>query len=278
MENKLFYHFWSLGCEASPFDTNKGYSYLTEANDKKFIENLFAIPELIGTGKFRFYILELLNIYMNVLFDENQPSNKIINCYEWIDHTLKLFEYNDRRNDRRNDRIRYFVSTLIYPFITNFKPSTKISVLMEEGNFQIMKSLNRSDPFFFQFTTTTINININTPLNSPINIPINIPFDNPIDTRKVTNSNTKKVGYSQKVKTVAIIELLKLLNISTAKNDLTKICRLIAVLTGDSYDSIHNDKQKGIKFDKNHIQEITDINQKFNELNIKVFIDINKTY
>jgi hypothetical protein len=49
-----------------------------------------------------------------------------------------------------------------------------------------------------------------------------------------------------KVRSVVILELLKKMQCGTAHNDLTKICKLIAFLTGNSYDRIYNELQKVI--------------------------------
>lgn len=51
---------------------------------------------------------------------------------------------------------------------------------------------------------------------------------------------------SIKVRTVVILEILKQIQLGTAHNDLTKICKLVAFLTGNSYNSIYNEAQKGI--------------------------------
>ena len=83
---------------------------------------------------------------------------------------------------------------------------------------------------------------------------------------------------SIKVKAVAITEMLKQIHLGTANNDLTKICRLISFLTGNSYNSIYNEMQKGIEFTKFHKKQIEEINKIFSELNASISIDINKQY
>jgi len=82
-----------------------------------------------------------------------------------------------------------------------------------------------------------------------------------------------------KVKSVAIIELLKLLDKGTAQNDLTDICKFIGFVTGNSHKSIYNDVQNGISFNpKHHTKDIEKANELFNALNISISIDKQKQY
>jgi len=64
-----------------------------------------------------------------------------------------------------------------------------------------------------------------------------------------------------KIRAVAILELLNTLNAGTAHNDRTKICKLIAFLTGNSYHRIYNETKKGITFTNYHTKDITEINK-----------------
>jgi len=82
-----------------------------------------------------------------------------------------------------------------------------------------------------------------------------------------------------KVKSVAIMELLKLLDKGTAHNDLTDICKFIGFITGNSHKSIYNDVQNGISFNpKHHAKDIEKANELFNSLNISISIDKQKQY
>jgi hypothetical protein len=83
---------------------------------------------------------------------------------------------------------------------------------------------------------------------------------------------------SIKVRTVVILEILKQIQLGTAHNDLTKICKLVAFLTGNSYNSIYNETQKGIYFSKFHCKQIDEANKILKELNVSISIDINKQY
>jgi hypothetical protein len=79
-----------------------------------------------------------------------------------------------------------------------------------------------------------------------------------------------------KVRSVVILEMLK--QMGAAHNDLTKICKLIAFLTGNSYNSIYNELQKGVYFSKTHSRHIDEANKLLAELNTSISIDKNKQY
>jgi hypothetical protein len=83
---------------------------------------------------------------------------------------------------------------------------------------------------------------------------------------------------SIKVRSAVILELLKKLQLGKAQNDLTKICKLIAFLTGNSYDRIYNELQKGIYFSKFHGKQIDEANKILAELNTSISIDKDKQY
>jgi len=96
----------------------------------------------------------------------------------------------------------------------------------------------------------------------------------PCETPEKDNPNAASI----KVRSVTILELLQKLQLGTAHNDLTKICKLIAFLTGNSYNSIYNEVQKGIYFSKFHSKQIDEANKILEELNALISIDINKQY
>ena len=83
---------------------------------------------------------------------------------------------------------------------------------------------------------------------------------------------------SIKVRSVIILEMLKQMQLGAAHNDLTKICKLIAFVTGNSYNSIYNEMQKGVYFSNFHGKQIDEANKIFKELNASISIDKNKQY
>jgi hypothetical protein len=86
-------------------------------------------------------------------------------------------------------------------------------------------------------------------------------------------SNTEENVASLKVRSMVILELLKKQKIGTAYNDLTKICRLIAFLTGNSYKSIYAELQKGVRFTKYHLGHIAEANRILGELGAGIVIE-----
>ncbi|MDR1756997.1 MAG: hypothetical protein LBR65_08615 [Culturomica sp.] len=83
---------------------------------------------------------------------------------------------------------------------------------------------------------------------------------------------------SIKVRSVIILELLNKLQLGTAYNDLSKICKLIAFLIGNSYNNIYNQLQKGIYFCQFHTKQIDEANKILSDLNTSISIDKNKQY
>ena len=83
---------------------------------------------------------------------------------------------------------------------------------------------------------------------------------------------------SIKVRSVVVLELLRKMQLGTAQNDLSKICRLTAFLTGNSYNTIYNEMQKGINFSKFHSKQIDEANKIFEELNASISINKEKQY
>jgi len=81
-----------------------------------------------------------------------------------------------------------------------------------------------------------------------------------------------------KVKAITILLLLEKLQISRANHDLTKICRLIAFLTDNSYRKIYAELQKGIILSEYHNQQIQQINKILSELNLETTINPDKNY
>lgn len=94
------------------------------------------------------------------------------------------------------------------------------------------------------------------------------------ETHEKDNHDTASI----KVRSVVILELLKKMQLGTAYNDLTKICKLIAFVTGNSYNSIYNEIQKSICFSKFHSKQIDEANKMLEELNASILIDKNKQY
>jgi hypothetical protein len=82
-----------------------------------------------------------------------------------------------------------------------------------------------------------------------------------------------------KVRAVSLLKMLNEMGLGTAKNDLTKICKLIAFILEGGYKSIYTQMQKGITFSKNyHCKQIEEVNEIFKNLNSTISIDMEKQY
>ena len=100
----------------------------------------------------------------------------------------------------------------------------------------------------------------------------------PAEPPEKDNGEVPAQSASIKLRSVIILELLKKMQLGAAHNDLTKICRLIAFLTGGSYRSIYNEIQKGVCFSKFHTTQIDEANKILADLNASISIDKNKQY
>jgi hypothetical protein len=96
----------------------------------------------------------------------------------------------------------------------------------------------------------------------------------PTETPEKVNPDVASI----KVRSVVILEMLKKMQLGMAHNDLTKICKLIAFLTGNSYKGIYNEIQKGVYFSTFHGKQIDEANKILKELNASISIDINKQH
>ena len=85
------------------------------------------------------------------------------------------------------------------------------------------------------------------------------------------NVDTPKSG-TNKVKTVLLYELLKLIGKGKSQNDLSKISRLAAYMFSSTESNIYNDAQPGIRLTKYHQKEIEKLNSLLKDLDIPIEI------
>jgi hypothetical protein len=98
-------------------------------------------------------------------------------------------------------------------------------------------------------------------------------------TKALTNTENESAdSVNMKVKAVVILELLKEMKSGVAHNDRSKISKLIAFLTGNSYQKIYNELRNGICLTNYHSQQIDDVNKIFTELNMSISICKDKEY
>lgn len=89
---------------------------------------------------------------------------------------------------------------------------------------------------------------------------------------------TDKTKGSNKIRTVVIYELLNKLKRGKSFNDLSKICNLVAYLTGGSPRKIYNEAQKGIQFTDYHKKELSEVNQILADLSLDIELKKDKEY
>lgn len=83
---------------------------------------------------------------------------------------------------------------------------------------------------------------------------------------------------TMKVQVVTLMEILKQIGIDKSNTDLSKMIRLIAFLTGKSYDKMYNEANKGIVLKSFHQKDINEINKLLKDINSKITISINEEY
>ncbi|MFZ4799520.1 MAG: hypothetical protein ACOYMA_18630 [Bacteroidia bacterium] len=252
MEKHLYYHFWMLKDTEMPFDIEKEYCYLQDANDKKFIANYMVSREYLSYLFENEHLPELLNIYLNVIYDENHPENIKTKAIDWISHTIEIL--------LEADIFFNFINLKILEHIVkDFKPSNKINILkLDEKKIPQRMSLDRSDPFFTLFITVSFNID----------------FKKHKAQEKIEDEVDDEIKYAPKiridynVRTALLILILKKINITRNEKDVTKICRLISMLTGQSYNSLYQDLIAGIQLLDKNKKSITEMNSILNDLDI----------
>ena len=94
-----------------------------------------------------------------------------------------------------------------------------------------------------------------------------------------TDENTAdKAKGSNKIRTVVVYELLHKLGKGKSFNDLSKICNLVAYLTGGSPRKIYNEAQKGIQFTDYHKKELSEVNKILADLSLGIELKKDKEY
>ncbi|MBP3202082.1 MAG: hypothetical protein J6M31_00535 [Bacteroidales bacterium] len=87
-----------------------------------------------------------------------------------------------------------------------------------------------------------------------------------------------KAKGSNKIRTAVIYEILNKLGKGKSFNDLSKICNLVAYLTGGSPRKIYNEAQKGIQFTDYHKKELSEVNKILSDLSLGIELKKDKEY
>ena len=129
------------------------------------------------------------------------------------------------------------------------------------------------DMAYFQEFKSTLNEELT--FLSPL-IPQITPHENTENQSQTTEKNENII--SKKVRAIVISELLKIIRAGKAQNDLTKICKLIVFLTGNSFKSTYYELQQGVTFTQYHYTQIDEVNKILSDLSIPIAIDRNTQY
>jgi len=229
MSEQIFYHFWSTTYEMAPFDLNQSYSYSTRANDERFLKQ-FVDYRKYGGQSYLEYTFDLLELYLDVLYDNNDPDKLKKDALYWIEHTESILKES-------NEDFNFLHDNKIVKIIDNFKPNTYIKVNIIDKSTSKTKSFLRTDPFFNQFGAE----------------------NKPVKNEEIELDNIEKIP--TKIKMIVIFEILKQLEKGKAYNDVTKMCRLVSFLTGASEKKIINYSMKRFRFTNYHNEHIDNINQ-----------------
>lgn len=97
---------------------------------------------------------------------------------------------------------------------------------------------------------------------------------------KTVNNQSDETGTSgtTKVKTATLLQILKKAGAGKSDIDLSKLIRLIAYLTGQSYPRTYEIARKGITFSESHVDEIGEVNKLLDDIKIGISIDKDKEY
>ena len=254
MNEPLFYHFWSLASDSSPFDLNTDYSTSTVRNDKKFIQEFCDFRDYVKFNSHEEYALKLLKIFLDINYDTNTENSKLqnsLNAIAWILHTQDILLNN-------NIDAEFLSNSSFSKEIEEFKHSVILSISTEQDGKKIKLLYNRSETIFK-------NLIIQEQIE-----------DNLLDTVPVRNNKAKQ--YTMKTKVVAILVLLKKLNAGKGIKDYTKISELISLLTGLDAKYISNKTGSQFKLTDAQDDEIPILNEIFKNLGIDFSVNKKDTY
>lgn len=240
MKEHIFYQLWSIVRDAIPYDDTQEYTFKTEANDLKFIELAKKSDDGVSIGEPKRFFKNNLIAYINLHYTPQIPDSINSLAIEWFNHTAEIiskhrpFVYNPINFSDVED------------VISEYSPVKFICFSIVNGSVISERLFSRTDAIVTQFLKSEKFVL----------------GDNMGDT-EISNPPLK-------VKTVAMLELLKLMGKGKSHNDLAKICRFVSFLTGQSNNKIYNDAQKGIVLTKYHQKDIDEINKILKELSIDI--------
>lgn len=154
-------------------------------------------------------------------------------------------------------------------------PISAVKVFLEDDSYESQEAKDLTGRFICEIISTTAPEDkrlrrIEDELNR--HLPDEAVLDGAVET-----AADKSKG-SNKIRTAVIYELLNKLGKGKSFNDLSKICNLVAYLTGGSPKKIYNEAQKGIQFTDYHKKELSEVNKILSDLSLGIELKKDKEY
>lgn len=247
MNEHIYYHFWCLENAEIPYgkdiisDGENIYYHSRKSNDHEFFRLYRYLKTSSATKDYEQFTFELLNIYLNINYNEMNKNCIHDNALIWIHHTIDIL--SEFKEDYK------FLTEKAGKFLSDFTPNEKIHVKTQENGVIRNRFLNRNDKFFANLVT--VNININGILSESINInPIANTNNNEVETEESINL---------RIKVYLMIEILKKIGVTCNEKKVKDINELISIITGNSKNTIKkyvNENALTTKTHGTHINKI----------------------
>ena len=262
-----------------------------------------------GRHKLKRQPLEIFNQAYTIceeLQAEKHPEEKAVQIWDKLRNTFLSYETSVIFScayiiiyftEKQNPNMRYFLNRIKQKidsiYFQEFEPLLKEEltyITALPANFEFLKTeankisdLDRRELFYTNYLTRYKQAknrgNILQQINDEIELIKRTKELSTVEKHPEISTEKENTDIAPlKVRSVVILELLKKMQLGAAQNDLTKICKLIAFLTGNSHNSIYNELQKGIYFSKTHRRYIDEANKLLEELNASISIDKDKQY
>ncbi|NCB69263.1 MAG: hypothetical protein EOM47_10515 [Bacteroidia bacterium] len=248
MAEQIYFIFWALDETKYPYDENKDYCISTVKNNQLFIENvIFSNDNRVELNKF--LVSDLLRIYINISYNKDFPEKYKTDAIKWIRYTENLLKENNMSTD-------FLQSKYIEDIINKFQPKNDfIYFYIQTEGKKLKNRYLRYDDIFNQMG-----------------------FNYDLETTDEYFSKKNSKSHSLKIKTLAILILLKELNKGKGYNDYTNIAAFISFITGNSSKKIRNETGSQFQLKDYHDKEIAELNDLLKKININFTINKVDTY
>lgn len=248
MAEQIYYLFWALDAAKYPYDDSQEYCISTIKNDEFFIENVklsFTNNEVNN-----FVVADLLRVYINICYNKDFPDKYKTDALKWIAHTEDLLKKNNLISD-------FLQGKYIEDIINKYQPKNDFIYIYKLSENKMVRSR------YLRYDDVFIQMGFN--------------YDLEDDEESLTTKNSTQ-SHSIKIKALAILILLKMLNKGKGVSDYTDIAAFISFITGNSIKKIYNEtgSQYGLK--DYHDKEIAELNDLFRRIKIDFTVNKKDTY